>query len=822
MGWPTPQEYNEAIQNPRSAFADAELQAGQPVLTPLGLPRPITGAFASVYQLVCANQRTYAVRCFLREFGDQQERYAAISAHLAGKRLPYMTNFTYLAQGIRVNGRWYPILKMEWLEGDALQVYIERNLDNPFALLNLAEQWVMMTKRLRTEQIGHGDLQHGNVIVSSGQLRLIDYDGMYVPALAGRQSHEIGHRNYQHPQRSEREFGPNVDHFSTWVVYTSLAALTVEPQLWRAHGGGDECLLFRREDFEQPRRSRIFRTLEASSDARVRELAGVFESVVQLPAHRVPSIDWVMTMAPAPPLPASRTATAAAPAAAANGAPNGAGGVPGAGIGAVNPADWLRDHVITQPGTVNGGTRNGGTGQAPAAVKSAGRRKQAAETRPSAPAAEGSAPSDEGTEREDPSWIRDFIGAQSFGDVDFAGDLHGERSFVQRAMVVTVLAWIVVFWFNIPLVVPAAATAAAAFVTLGVLAKGYRSNASVQEQQQEWQQLHEVDQKVRSTTRQLKQLQRKQRRAQGAAGRRREKVALRLQQSQAAEQTELQRHDRKLQEALAGITRRRDLEVQNALNTQRGLEAKHVGYVTSVDNQIGGLRQLEENELQQTLKRRQQQFVASYMKRQTIDAAIIAGIGPAAKQALRKQGIARAEDLEFSRLVQIEGIGDAKARVLMEWRRKAESLALQAAPQSLSKIEETLIRGRYFQRRFSLEQEKVKAQRRLTKELAAAQEASAARLKALDQEPAALRTRATQQRDAIRKRHQAQRGEWQAKLQVLDSQIAGDAGAIDQEVTAVRQELALLNAQRASIELRLRRYESLAFGSYLRRVMGLA
>ncbi len=389
-------------------------------------------------------------------------------------------------------------------------------------------------------------------------------------------------------------------------------------------------------------------------------------------------------------------------------------------------------------------------------------------------------------------------------------------------MIVTVLTWIVVFWFNVPLVVPAAATAAAAFVTLGVLANKYRHNASVQEQQQEWQQLHEVDQKVRSATRQLKQLQRKQRRAHGAAGRRREKIALRLQRSQAAEQVELQRQDQKLQDALAGAKRRRDLEVQNALDTQRKLEAKHAGYVASVDNQIGGLRQLEENELEQTLKRRQQQFVASYMKRQTIDAAIIAGIGPAAKQALRKQGIVRAEELELGRLVQIEGIGDAKARVLMDWRRKAESLALQASPQSLSKIEETLIRGRYFQRRFSLEQEKVKAQRRLAKEIAAAQEASAARLKALDQEPAALRNRAAQQRDVIRKRYGAQRGEWQAKLQVLDSQIASSAGSIDQEVTAVRRELALLNAQRASSELRLRRYESLAFGSYMRRVIGLA
>jgi tRNA A22 N-methylase len=254
----------------------------------------------------------------------------------------------------------------------------------------------------------------------------------------------------------------------------------------------------------------------------------------------------------------------------------------------------------------------------------------------------------------------------------------------------------------------------------------------------------------------------------------------------------------------------------------RKLEAKHAAFASSLDTQIGGLRQLEENELQQTLKRRQQQFVASYMKRQTIDAAIIAGIGPAAKQALRKQGIVRAEDLEPGRLAQIEGIGEAKARVLLEWRRKAESLALQTAPQNLSKIEETLIRGRYFQRRFSLEQEKIKAQRRLAREITAAQAGSAARLKALDEEPANLRKRAAQQRDELRKRHQARRAEWQARLQVLDNQAAGNDGAIDQEAALVRQELALLNAQRASIELRLRRYESLAFGSYVRRVAGLS
>jgi hypothetical protein len=762
--------------------------------------------------MVCAHQRTYAVRCFLREFGDQQERYAAISAHLARVRLPYMANFTYLAQGIRVNGRWYPILKMEWLEGDSLQTYVERNLDNPAVLLNLAEQWVQMAKLLRSASIGHGDLQHGNVIVTGSQLRLIDYDGMYVPALNGRQSHEVGHRNYQHPLRSEREFGAGVDHFSTWVVYTSLVALSVQPQLWRTHGGGDECLIFRQEDFEKPADSRVFRSLEASSDVRLRSLGSVFQSLVLLPPDKVPSIDGAFSVS---------TATGGTIAA------NTAASVAGAPTAArsANPADWLRDHVV-QPAPATAGTAALAGGATAAATGTATGAAAAGASAPASRAGKGArpatrlpAPSEEAAE--EPSWIRDFIGAQQTGTVDFDGDLRQERSFLHRSLMVTVLTWIAVFWFNVPLVVPAAVTAAAALATLAMLAKGYRSNASVRAQRLEWQQLHEVDLKARRAARQLKRLQRKQKRALSEHGRRRERMAQRLQKSQAAEQEELQRHDRKLQEALASVQRRRDLVVQNGTDVVRKLEAKHAAYVASVDKQIGGLRQLEESELQQTLKRRQQQFVASYMKRQTIEAAIIAGIGPAAKQALRKNGIVRAEELEPGRLAQIEGIGDAKARVLLEWRRKAESLALQAAPQNLSKIEETLIRGRFFQRRFSLEQEKGKAQRRLAKEIAEAQASNAARLKALDQEPGSLRNRAAQQRDELRKRHQAQRSQWQVKLQVLDNEAANDDGAIDQEVAAVRQELVLLNAQRASIELRLRRYESLAFGSYVRRVAGL-
>jgi predicted flap endonuclease-1-like 5' DNA nuclease len=331
--------------------------------------------------------------------------------------------------------------------------------------------------------------------------------------------------------------------------------------------------------------------------------------------------------------------------------------------------------------------------------------------------------------------------------------------------------------------------------------------------------LGEIDRQIRSAKKRRRRLQRKQGRLRAAEVKRREKLEQRLKQSQSAEAVDLQHLDQKLQADLARVQRRRDQVRQVGVDAVNKLQAKHATYLASLDNQIGGLRQLEEAELAQTLKRRQQQFVAAYMKRQTIEAAIIPGIGPAAKESLRKQGILRAQDLEAPRLAQIEGIGEAKARVLLEWRRKAESLALQASPQNLSKIEETLIRGRFFQRRFALEQEKVKAQRKLAKDVTAAQEQNAGQLKAIDQEPQTLRTRAAQQRDAIRKRHQGQRTQWQSALSALNG--AGQATGMSPEETLVEQELALLTAQRSSAELRLRRYESLAFGSYVRRVVGM-
>ena len=264
--YPTPSQYQEALQVPATAFADPELQDATPRTNVLGLPQPITGAFAAVFPMERTAGPPVAAKCFLKEQPRQQARYEAIASHLAEVDLETFLSFEYQPEGVRVGGAAYPLLKMEWAEGTALNRFVAAHLDDPEALARLADAWADLVARLEQEELAHGDLQHGNVLVQSMgadvRLRLVDYDTMYVPALDGEASAEVGHRNYQHPDRTDADFGPTLDRFSGLVIHTALRACAHQPTLWERYDTGEN-LLFRDADFYAPDDSPLFEDLEA-------------------------------------------------------------------------------------------------------------------------------------------------------------------------------------------------------------------------------------------------------------------------------------------------------------------------------------------------------------------------------------------------------------------------------------------------------------------------------------------------------------------------------------------------------------------------------
>jgi hypothetical protein len=272
IAWPAPQDYNEAIQNPHANLGDEELRACTVHVDKLGLPRPMTGAFASVYR-ISAKTRDIALRCFLRNIVDQEERYAQISRYVMSDDLQYTVGFEFLPKGVRVGSDWFPVLKMDYVDGLPLDEYVRGNLRNAGKLAALADSFLKMFNDLQQAGIAHSDLQHGNILVCGDELRLVDYDGMFVPGMEGMHSNELGHPNYQLPHRSAHDFGKHLDHFSAWVIYASLRSLALDPSLFQKLAAGDDCLLFRRDDYLNPEYSHTFSVLENHNDAEIAALA---------------------------------------------------------------------------------------------------------------------------------------------------------------------------------------------------------------------------------------------------------------------------------------------------------------------------------------------------------------------------------------------------------------------------------------------------------------------------------------------------------------------------------------------------------------------
>jgi hypothetical protein len=303
MAWPLSQDYNEAIQEPGLCFADDELRAGQIVTNSFGLPMPRSGAFADVYEVQSASGvRRWAVKCFTRAVASQRERYAAISANLRAARYPFAVDFRYLDQGIRVHGMWYPVLKMDWVEGLLLNEFIREQLDRPGMLEALANLWARLARRLWGGGIAHGDLQHGNVILARGRqenslaVKLIDYDGLFVPALKTVPSGEVGHPAYQHPRRArDTTYNAEVDRFSLLVIYVAIRALAIGGRaMWDRYDNGDN-ILFRQADLEAPTRSPLFHELLKRGDPALRYLTEKLIDAARLPMDHTPLLEEVIT-----------------------------------------------------------------------------------------------------------------------------------------------------------------------------------------------------------------------------------------------------------------------------------------------------------------------------------------------------------------------------------------------------------------------------------------------------------------------------------------------------------------------------------------------
>jgi len=261
MKYPTKGQYREVFQFSHISLLDPALKQYKPERDKQDLIAIASGGNASTFKLN-GSQESLAIRCFDQDIPDRAIRLAAISAFLQKQGNPIFVPFKYIQEGILVDGQRYPIVQMPWVTGDTLDTYIDRNLGSTVIFKSLADQFKDLIAVLEKLGAAHGDLQHGNIMVSGGRLVLIDYDGMYVPELQGRgfRNPERGLRNYQHPERTD-EFNPELDRFSSLVIYLGLYALSHRPGFWSKYAGSEN-LLLTESDFHTPNQSKLLAELE--------------------------------------------------------------------------------------------------------------------------------------------------------------------------------------------------------------------------------------------------------------------------------------------------------------------------------------------------------------------------------------------------------------------------------------------------------------------------------------------------------------------------------------------------------------------------------
>lgn len=305
MPWPSTRDYAAALTDTGLCFADDDLIDGQVDTDADGLPRAKTGNSASVFKVV-KNDRAWAVKCFHWHTDDHQKRYDAVLKALAPNRASYFIKMQYVKQGIKADGVWYPIVKMEWVDGETLDTYILNNIQFPSRITNVKRDFKALEVELLRNDFGHLDLQHGNLIVQMDRIRLVDYDCFYVPALSELESLELGHFNYQHPKRLKSHHGSYLDNFSAWVIFASLHCISIDPSLWYKLGGGDDCLLFRAEDFGNPFASYAFALLESHASVEIRTTSRLLRSFCDMDIKEIPAVNETMAspinLKPLPPI----------------------------------------------------------------------------------------------------------------------------------------------------------------------------------------------------------------------------------------------------------------------------------------------------------------------------------------------------------------------------------------------------------------------------------------------------------------------------------------------------------------------------------------